>query len=63
MNTNPTVTCQTCLATRDCTLHLRASVPVEAAKRYLKAHCTGRKAIGTKCEFTYAAGVAFSPPP
>lgn len=60
MSTNPIVTCQHCLATRDCTLHPRASVPVEAAKRWLKAKCPGRETIGTKCRFTYQCGVALS---
>ena len=50
---NPAKICNTCNRVRDCTLHLRAGFPPDAAEKWLRRTCQQKD----RCDITYCAGL------
>lgn len=50
----PTITCVNCGRKRDATLHMRAELPPDAARKWLRKTCKHEE---KPCDFGYRAGV------
>lgn len=50
---NPEIRCSVCGKCRDAMLHIRADFPPDAARKWLRRHCSR---AGKPCDFTYRAG-------
>jgi hypothetical protein len=54
MRSDPVVICDACGKYRSCMLHARAEFPPDAAKAWLRRHCSNPR---TFCRLRYRAGV------
>lgn len=59
MYRNPMIICDACGESRDCTLHMRAEFPPDAARKYLRKGCDNPRG---SCKFRYEAGFSIGGP-